>query len=157
MLSRTRSPLASPRGGILSRVALLAVACLVAFGVAGANATAGSRPGPPEPSVEELQDTARQLTGDFTPPTVRIRGRRRVRGPGVARLVVVARDNQRVTDLEVSVDGRARHLTPPLDKSRRKLVMRLRFRRGRHTVVAHAVDGATTSSRLARATVVVVR
>ncbi len=135
-------------------MALLAVACLVAFGVAGANATAAADPAPPEPSVEELQDSARELTGDFTPPTVRIGGKRRVRSPRVARLGIVARDNRRVAELEVFVDGKARHLT---SKSRRKLVVRLRFRRGRHTVVARALDGATTSSRLARATVVVVR
>jgi len=32
---------------------------------------------------------------------------------------------------------------------------RLRFRRGRHTIVAHAVDGAGTSARVVSATVVV--
>ncbi len=74
--------------------------------------------------------------------------------PRVALLRVVARDNKQVTDLEVFVDGRARFLTS-LDRPRRELVLRLRFRRGRHTIVAHAVDGAGTSSRVASATVVV--
>ena len=115
--------------------------------------TGSSEPGPSEPSAEELQEAAQQLTGDFTAPTVRIRGKRRVRSPRVARLRVVARDNRRLAELEVFVDGKARHLT---SKSRRRLVMRLRFRRrGRHKIVARALDGATTSSPLVRATVVV--
>lgn len=120
----------------------------------GATAGAGE-PAPDEPPVEELQDAAQQLTDDFTPPTVHIRGKRRVRAPRVVRLRVVARDNKRVSDLEVTVDGTPRYRTPPLNAQRRKLVLRLHFRSGRHKIVAYAVDGATTGSRLARATVVV--
>lgn len=109
---------------------------------------------PTEPTGEEAQRGARQLAGDFTAPTVHIRGERRVRMPRVARLRVMARDNKRVTELDVLVDGRARYLTS-LDKPRRTLELRLRFRRGRHTIVAYAFDGAGTNSRVARATVVV--
>lgn len=108
-----------------------------------------------EPSVGELQKIAQQLTGDFTAPTVRIRGKRRVHAPRVARLRVVARDNKALSDLELVIDGKPRYLTPPPDKMRRSLVLRLHFRRGRHTIVAHAVDGAGTSSRVVSATVVV--
>ena len=96
-----------------------------------------------EPSKQEVLANRRTLTGDAGRPRVKVRVSRR-------RLIVTATDGKRLDRVVAMVDGKRREKVTRV--ARRKLVLKVRLRRGRHRVQAAAADWTGNASRPVRRT-----